>query len=640
MSCRKRYFVLNLIFLAVLFSAFRLKTDAYKTYYGEQINALEKEQDELLRLISSSNLKTESEKQKIIEKISDARRSLKSLDFFFRYFEPNAYRKLNGPLPVEWETEVFEKFEKPYRREGAGLLLAETYLQEKEVKKDSLQHLISSAQKALQTFRADTIVANLNSGETFFFCNRLFLLNLASIYTTGYECPAPERTIAELKEMLQSVRKIYSCYQQSFAGQPLNEQYLALYDQLLEFMKTQKGDVNGFDHFHFIRDYVNPLFALNQQMMAEYKIKSSSNMDYSLNSAAQSIFDKNLFRAQQTKGIYRRMNEEKDLALLHETGRKLFYDPLLSGNNRRSCASCHKPGQFYTDTAVTTPVHYDRQQNLARNAPSLVNAPHNHLLMMDGKHLGLQEQAIAVMCNSSEMGSKEKELIEKIKSCKEYEAAFKKLVRYTPQQKALTMEHIASAITFYYGSFSFSASPFDEMMNKRSAENKEVTEGFNLFMGKAQCATCHFVPGFSGIKPPFVGNEFEVIGVPATKDFAALSADSGRYKVHAAAETKNAFRTTTVRNAARTKPYMHNGVFKSLEEVIDFYDAGGGTGKKLKVENQTLSGDSLKLSQGEKQALILFIRSLTESIDEEGAPQTLPLSKNKSLNFRKPGGEY
>ena len=95
-----------------------------------------------------------------------------------------------------------------------------------------------------------------------------------------------------------------------------------------------------------------------------------------------------------------------------------------------------------------------------------------------------------------------------------------------------------------------------------------------------------------------------------------------------------------MRNAAVTGPYMHNGVFKTLEEVVDFYDAGGGAGKGLNVPNQTLSSDSVKLTVKEKTELIHFIKSLTEDIPDQKAPVSLPQSRRKELNGRKPGGEY
>ena len=98
--------------------------------------------------------------------------------------------------------------------------------------------------------------------------------------------------------------------------------------------------------------------------------------------------------------------------------------------------------------------------------------------------------------------------------------------------------------------------------------------------------------------------------------------------------------TDGVRNAAHTGPYMHNGVFRTIDQVIDFYDAGGGVGKGLRVENQTLSSDQLHLTPVEKKELIAFIRSLDEKIKFEAPPVRLPASKDKKLNTRKVGGVY
>ena len=133
-----------------------------------------------------------------------------------RYFEPNAYRRINGPLPVEWENEVFEKFEPPYRREGAGLSLAELSFTQKPLIKDSLIQLIKRSDLAINTFEADSITSQLNTFSHFFLANRLFLLNLAAIYTTGFECPDTNHVIPELHSMLEGTKEIYNGYNQSF----------------------------------------------------------------------------------------------------------------------------------------------------------------------------------------------------------------------------------------------------------------------------------------------------------------------------------------------------------------------------------------------------------------------------------------
>ena len=285
-------------------------------------------------------------------------------------------------------------------------------------------------------------------------------------------------------------------------------------------------------------------------------------------------------------------------------------------------------------------MQFSKKDFLPRNSPSLINVVYNHLIMLDGKHISLQDQTKAVITEPTELGGTEAAILKKVLSCPTYKKAFTKLLALTPQETEITFEHITSAITFYYSKFSKYYAPFDNAMNKTALLNDEARKGFNIFMGKAQCATCHFVPQFNGVKPPFVGSEFEVIGVPADTFFHALSTDKGRYLVNPAKETMNAFRTGSLRNAQFTGPYMHNGVFKTMEEVIDFYDAGGGAGKGLSVDNQTLSADSLHLDKDQKRQLIQFMQSLTEKIAFEAPPAALPVSTIPSLNTRKVGGNY
>jgi cytochrome c peroxidase len=413
-----------------------------------------------------------------------------------------------------------------------------------------------------------------------------------------------------------------------------------LYDKAIAFADNQPFSYTAFDHFGFVKDYINPLFRLNQDFIRSYNVASFSYNDYALNNDAVSVFDKSLFISQNTKGIFSLVEDENVLAEIKKIGKLLFYDPILSGNNKRSCASCHKPTEYFTDTSMATSLQFDQQNHLPRNAPSLINSVFNHLVMLDGKHISLQDQARTVMASHDEMNSNEEALVKKVMSCKEYKDAFKKFVKYTPEDKTPGMSHIISAITYYYADFSNYYSPFDNAMNNNSPVDTAAKRGFNLFMSKALCGTCHFVPHFNGIKPPYIGSEFEVLGVPADTGYARLSDDKGRYEVNPAKETLHAFRTATVRNSEFTKPYMHNGVFKTLEQVIDFYDAGGGAGKKLDVPNQTLSPDPLKLTRQEKNDLLAFMHSLNENIIFDNPPSSLPVSSDKPLNNRKTGGEY
>jgi len=633
-----------LIFIAILCAAFSFhkpeESSDYSKLYFQKLKSIDESLQTLLDKIRESDPSSPADVAMLKLQVAVCRQQVKDADLWLRYLDHASYKKINGPLPVEWETEVFEKFERPYKRDGAGLTLAWMYLDEGKAGKDSLYSLISMAKHAVPAFYADSTAGPVSTYHHFFLCNRLYLLNLGAIYTTGFECPDAMAIIPELKKMMKDVRQIYAAYNTSFPDQKINDQFLAQYEKAYQFVNGQPANFDAFDHFTFIRDYVNPLFALNQRMILQYGVVSHNFNDYTLNDSGTSIFNKNLFRGQQTRGVYFQVKDAKTMEEIKHIGKLLFYDPILSENNERSCASCHKPTEFFTDTTSATPLRFNRIDRLPRNTPSLINAVYNHLIMQDGKHISLQGQAKDVMQNNIEMGSSEKAIMEKVLSCKEYKSAFRKYLPYAKPETTISLDQVVASIVLYYSDFSNYYSPFDNMMNNTSTADPEVIRGFNLFMSKAQCGTCHFPPQFNGSKPPYISSEFEVLGVPSDTGYTKLSSDSGRYLINPARETLHAFRTSGLKNISHTKPYMHNGVFATLEAVVDFYDAGGGSGKGLPVDNQTLAADSLHLTPAEKKALITFMNALSENVIFDVPPAKLPVSSISALNNRKPGGTY
>jgi cytochrome c peroxidase len=140
-------------------------------------------------------------------------------------------------------------------------------------------------------------------------------------------------------------------------------------------------------------------------------------------------------------------------------------------------------------------------------------------------------------------------------------------------------------------------------------------------MGKAGCGTCHFAPLFSGVTPPlYMSSDVEVIGTPSSsRDARVLDPDSGRAGIDHLPAHLRAFKTPSLRNIAGSKPYMHTGAFRSLDDVIRFYDGGGALGAGAPIANQTLAPDSLHLSASERSAIIAFIGSLTS--DQPASPR-------------------
>lgn len=628
------------LFIALLSSSPHPLPENLSMHYSGSLTTLSTRWQTLIHSVESLEKLDTDNIQEIRDSIHQLRLSLKRVDFWLRYLDPLLYKKLNAPLPVEWEVEVFEKFESPYRRDGSGLILAELYLDEPDANKQDLLNLLRPGVEALSGFLSDSLKKTVNTTECFYFSNRLFILNLAAIYTTGFECPNQNQIVPELIAMLRAHRFNCTLFNAQFPEHQISPEYLHVFNGCIEFVENQGADYSQFDHYTFIERYVNKLYQINAKQIKSLKLRSGSMVDYSLNNNSESIFSKNLFVAQARYGLFSGVSDKQVLKEIEETGRFLFSDPLLSGNGKRSCASCHKPDQFFTDTTRRTPTAFNPSNLVTRNTPSLLNIFHNHLLLADGKHYQIEEQILGVIYNPNEMGNTAEGLLRNIASSKYYRERFEKFARYTPAYPKLSARHVASAIMVYLSDYSDFESPFDRAINGSFALSKAVKDGFNVFMGKAQCATCHFVPLFNGVKPPYTGSEFEVIGVPADSTAKHLSEDIGRYTVHQADEMKNAFRTGTVRNAARTMPYMHNGVFNTLDQVIQFYNHGGGIGHGLAVTNQTLSSDSLHLSPNELSNLKAFIVALNEDGFIQEPPKTLPQSHLKSYKNRVVGGNY
>jgi cytochrome c peroxidase len=211
-------------------------------------------------------------------------------------------------------------------------------------------------------------------------------------------------------------------------------------------------------------------------------------------------------------------------------------------------------------------------------------------------------------------------------------------------ENALTAEHIASAISSYMRSLSSFNSRFDEYMRgDKTKMNAQEQRGFNLFAGKAKCATCHFIPLFNGTVPPtFQETEAEVIGVPKEAKWkqAEIDPDIGKMAINGIELNKYMFKTPTLRNIELTAPYMHNGVYKTLDEVMRFYNMGGGKGIGIDLANQTLPPDTLGLTQAEIQDIIAFMKTLTDTTGLTQRPRSLPKFSNDVLNSRMAVSKY
>ena len=250
---------------------------------------------------------------------------------------------------------------------------------------------------------------------------------------------------------------------------------------------------------------------------------------------------------------------------------------------------------------------------LSRNTPSIINAGMQKAQFFDMRATFLEDQVRNVVESKDEIHGSLQNSVKRLSKDTMYLKAFK--VAFPAVKTGINERLIQVALACYIRSVTSFQSSFDQHLRGNQVKmTEEEVQGFNLFMGKAKCGTCHFMPLFNGTVPPtFISTESEVIGIPETVNGKELSKDPGRFAIYQIPNFKHSFKTPSIRNVALTGPYMHNGVFSTLGEVVEFYNNGGGRGIGLEVENQTLPEDSLMLTSSEKKALIAFMHTLTDS---------------------------
>ena len=417
---------------------------------------------------------------------------------------------------------------------------------------------------------------------------------------TGFDSPILQSSIPEAGQSLISIPETL---------EKINIDS-KLVSELREMIKnaqkycTKNSNFNAFNRAIFITEYLNPI---SKKLKAFQKVENIKNVKKNspLKPTIMTLFDKDAFDVNAFV-LSEEYDYTKEKAIL---GEKLFYDKSLSKNNDRSCATCHNPEKAFTD-GLKTNVSLTGS-NLARNTPTLTYASLQNAQFWDMRQLDLEKQSVDVIQNKDEMHGSMENIHAKIQLDNEYIKFFKKAYLKTSKPEVW---QIQNAIASYVRSLNSFDSRFDEYMrgNKNSLNNEEI-EGMNLFMGKAKCATCHFTPLFNGTVPPnYSKTEHEVIGTPNEASGKTLSPDKGRYLYNKMSQLIGAFKTPTVRNAVITAPYMHNGIFKTLEEVVSFYNKGGGQGLGYEVKNQTLPFGKLNLTIKEEKALVAFMKTLTD----------------------------
>jgi len=466
----------------------------------------------------------------------------------------------------------------------------------------------------LRRFRA--VLAYVTTDEaTLLDLTRLELGRVSTLGIAGLDAPLSRDGIRESADALRGICEALD------RGAPSTNTQVTLTVRRAAAYLAAHPDFETFDRFAFITQYANPAFdTVGRARRAIHWPPPALRRVWPL--TVDRIYDVRQFDASAFAPDEAPTPTPAVLAL----GRTLFFDPKLSGNGTRSCASCHSPLIAFTDGRRRASALSGG--SVARNTPTLINAAFQSAQFVDARSATLESQLEVVLASEREMGSSLAHALTNIRADQKYQPAF--AVAFPTLAHGGTSPVTASALRLalaaYVRSLTAFKSRFDRAMRGDAhALHPGEVRGFNVFMGKGGCGTCHFAPLFNGTSPPnFLTSELEVIGVPASPAThgAHLDPDSGRAAVDHLPDNVHAFKVPTVRNVQYTAPYMHNGVFRTLDDVVDFYDRGGGIGIGAVVPNQTLSSRPLHLTPREKRDLIAFLRALSDTVIVAPVPIT------------------
>ena len=593
-----------LLFIVAALSFFTTKppqpASQVKAFYKRQVAVLVQEIKNFRLLIGAGDEK------KLQQQFLKVRSAYKKTECIVTYYFDFSSIKLNGPaIPFFEEEEADLGVQQPAGMQVIEGLLFPGYSIASKKQLTTVTDELLAETKAMEA----TTESFEFSDEYIFDAVMEELYRITALGITGFDAQASMNGLPESSAALNGVSKILGFYK-STLDSVLGNKSIQL-QQLLtasQLYLNNHPDFNSFNRMYFIRQYINPVTALTGEAKKKLGfVDNSSPFFYS------SIVKNNTLFAPQVFDVNKYLDDNTTSTEKIELGQKLFYEPRLSADGKRSCATCHNPVKAFTDGLVTS-MAIDGHSLLTRNAPTLWNAALQRNLFLDNRSSSLEDQVMQVLNNAKEMHGSALEASKKIIQLPAYTDLYAKAYKNSPPD--FEAINICNAIACFERTLIALNSKFDKQMRGANLMSKDEINGFNIFMGKAKCGTCHFAPLFGGNKPPrYYYNESEVIGVPE-KNVSAnskLDRDEGRFTATQVPIHKFAFKTSTLRNIALTAPYMHNGAFATLKDVVDFYDKGGGKGLHIAPANQTLPFDKLNLSVKEKKDIILFLKTLTDT---------------------------
>lgn len=533
----------------------------------------------------------------------EARRHFKHAELALEYYAPSTSRSINGaPVPEVEETEGPETVFAPTGFQVIeGMLFGVDAIGQRgalATETGSLREHVTRARNML--------AAQQTTDAHVWDAARLEISRVLTLGLAGFDAGSTGDALKECNDALLGVERTLSIYHDTTAALQALRSAFANARAALD----AGGSPDGFNHLAFIAQLGRPLaLSLVEARNALHIGTPSERRAFRMTAA--SVFDDGAIDPDGFAPLGLDHAPPERIAL----GRDLFGDARLSGAGGRSCKSCHIPEKAFTDgLARSADLNGDV---LPRNTPTVINSGLQVGQFADLRTTYLEDQVTAVVENPREMHGNLTQASNRLAADSALRARFAAAFpKRSARDSAVTPLHIRQALAAYVRSVSQLNTPVDRALRGDTlALTAGQRAGFNLFVGKARCATCHFLPLTNGTVPPmYQRSELEVLGVPQldVPKLATIDPDGGRYTISRSAPHRYAFRTPTLRNVAQTAPYMHNGAFATLDAVIEFYNRGGGSGIGVRLDNQTLPPARLELSDGERRALKSFLTALTE----------------------------
>ena len=530
-----------------------------------------------------------------------ARSTYKHVEALLMYYVPVQASAINGPRTEDDD----DNPNAPLRSAAIGFQVIEAALFDGSITRDSARTEMVRMRRVLESLRTITR-ANGVDRASMLDAAKLQLARTSTLGLAGFDADPSGAGIAEAAESMDGIRALLDVVDDSSEA---SRSVIQLLRATAEDLRANP-DFATYDRLHFITAYANPIGdRLNALQKRVGPPAAGPRRLWRASAATPFVAD--AFDPTGFAPAHARSATPALLAL----GERLFFDPRLSGTGERSCSSCHLPEKMFTD-GLQRAQPLSGQTAKLRNTPSLINVAFEPSLFAEGRSRSLETQVGVVLESRAEMASSVDTAAARLRTDSSYRAAFASAM---PDRKGapITGLEVRQAIAAYLRSLTTFGSRFDRAVRGDTlAMTVSERRGFTVFMGRGKCATCHFVPLFNGVVPPdYRTGEAEVIGVPSTSDtiHAKLDPDPGRALVEGVPNNQFAFKVPALRNVALTPPYMHNGVFKTLEQVIDFYDRGGAAGLGIRVASQTLSPTPLELTAEEKRNLVAFLGALTDT---------------------------